>query len=247
MATIRPISELDAADDTVKRAKAEIRKAVPGVIQSFDPDTVTCVVELGIYSSKLVSTSDNYHDRATEEFEHYPLVVDAPVIFPRGGGCTLTFPVRPGDDCLVIFSDRGIDFWWQSGGTQQSTTRRTHDLSDAFVIPGPQSQPKKISNLSTTGAQLRTDDGSAFIEVATGGNITVTTQSSVTVNAPEIVLNGNVTINGNLSQGMGDGGGTATMNGPINVTNDVTADGKSLINHQHGGVETGSGNTGKPL
>lgn len=60
------------------------------------------------------------------------------------------------------------------------------------------------------------------------------------------MLNGNVTINGNLSQGMGDGGGTATMHGPVTVTNDVTAGGISLQTHKHGGVETGGGHTGGP-
>ncbi|MHC7025238.1 phage baseplate protein, partial [Klebsiella pneumoniae] len=45
---------------------------------------------------------------------------------------------------------------------------------------------------------------------------------------------------------MGENGGTATMHGPVTVTNDVTAGGKSLMTHTHGGVETGSGNTGEP-
>lgn len=49
-----------------------------------------------------------------------------------------------------------------------------------------------------------------------------------------------------LSQGMGAGGGTATMLGPITVTNDVTAGGKSVQNNVHGGVQTGGGQTGKP-
>ncbi|MCP6628847.1 phage baseplate protein, partial [Klebsiella pneumoniae] len=116
----------------------------------------------------------------------------------------------------------------------------------AFCIVGPQSQAKKIGGISTTGAQLRTDDGSAFIEVAAGGDITATTAGSATINAPEIVLNGNVTINGNLSQGMGERGGAATMHGPVTVTNDVTAGGKSLMTHMHGGVEHGNDSTGGP-
>ncbi|MGA6580582.1 translation initiation factor IF-2, partial [Providencia sp. NPDC089923] len=66
------------------------------------------------------------------------------------------------------------------------------------------------------------------------------------INSPEIVLNGNVTINGNLSQGMGEGGGEAKMNGPVTVKNDVTAGGISLMKHKHGGVQTGGSNTGEP-
>jgi hypothetical protein len=55
-----------------------------------------------------------------------------------------------------------------------------------------------------------------------------------------------VTINGNLSQGMGDSGGTATILGPVTVTKDVAAGGKSLMTHTHGGVEHGNDSTGAP-
>ncbi|EMM5897199.1 TPA: Gp138 family membrane-puncturing spike protein [Klebsiella michiganensis] len=222
-----------------KTTSEQLRVALPGIIQSFDPDTVTAVVQPAIrYIER-----DNDGNKATKD---YPLLVDVPVVFPRGGGCTLTFPVSEGDECLVIFADRCIDFWWQSGGVQEPVDGRMHDLSDAFCIVGPQSQAKKISGISTTSAQLRTDDGTAFIEVAAGGDITATTTGNATINAPEIILNGNVTINGNLSQGMGERGGTATMHGPVTVTNDVTAGGKSLMTHTHGGVEHGNDSTGEP-
>lgn len=225
----------------------QIRVALPGIIKSFDPDTVTATVQPSVRSME----RDNDGNTTTDD---YPLLVDVPVIFPRGGGCTLTFPVKAGDECLVIFSDRCIDFWWQNGGIQEPADPRMHDLSDAFAIVGPQSQAHKISGISTSAAQLRTDDGAAFVEVAAGHAITVKTPGKLTASAdggteitsPTIVFNGNVTINGNLSQGMGASGGSATMHGPVTVINDVTAGGKSLMTHTHGGVQTGSGNTGGP-
>ncbi|HHJ4449426.1 Gp138 family membrane-puncturing spike protein [Raoultella planticola] len=230
-----------------KVLKEQIRVALPGIIQSFDPGAVTAVVQPAIrYIER-----DNDGNKVTQD---YPLLVDVPVVFPRGGGCTLTFPVKAGDECLVIFADRCIDFWWQSGGIQEPVDGRMHDLSDAFCIVGPQSQAKKISGISTTATQLRTDDGSAFIEVAAGHDVTVKTPGKLTASAdggteitsPAIILNGNVTINGNLSQGMGESGGSATMHGPVTVTNDVTAGGKSLMTHTHGGVEHGNDSTGGP-
>ena len=224
-----------------------MRVSIPGIIQSFDPETVTCVVQPAIKGAVP-------NDSGVPVSSDMTLLMDVPVMFPRGGGCTLTFPIKPGDECLVIFADRCIDFWWQSGGVQEPADDRQHDLSDAFAIVGPQSQAKKISGFCMSGAQLRTEDGAAFVEVAAGHAITVQTPGKLTasaqggaeITAPEIVLNGNVTINGNLSQGMGSSGGTATMLGPISVTNDVTAGGKSLMKHTHGGVETGGGNTGGP-
>ncbi|WP_411032523.1 Gp138 family membrane-puncturing spike protein [Serratia marcescens] len=227
---------------------SNLRVALPGIIQSFDPETVTCVVQPAVKGYE----SD---DAGKKSSLNLPLLVDIPVIFPRGGGVTLTFPVRAGDECLLIFADRCIDFWWQNGGVQEPVDGRMHDLSDAFAIVGPQSQAQKISGISTSAAQLRTDDGAAFIEldpgshavnVITPGKLTASAQGGTEINSPEIVLNGNVTINGNLSQGMGDGGGTATMLGPVNVTNDVNAGGISLQTHKHGGVETGGGQTGGP-
>ncbi|HEL9821104.1 Gp138 family membrane-puncturing spike protein [Klebsiella pneumoniae] len=224
-----------------------MRVSIPGIIQSFDPDAVTAVVQPAIKGAEK-------DESGAEVSVNLPLLVDVPVVFPRGGGCTLTFPVKAGDECLVIFADRCIDFWWQSGGIQESVDERMHDLSDAFCIVGPQSQAKKIGGISTTAAQLRTDDGSAFIEVAAGHDVTVKTSGKLTASAdggteitsPEIILNGNVTINGNLSQGMGESGGSATMHGPVTVTNDVTAGGKSLMTHTHGGVEHGNDSTGEP-
>lgn len=242
MANIRPAELQETLERVKDKSVANARTALPGVILSFDPDTVTCSVVLCSKSSKPVP----YEDISKTESMDFPLLVDLPVVFPRGGGVTLTFPLAEGDECLVVFSDRCIDFWWQNGGVQELVDWRSHDLSDAFVIPGPQSQAKKIGGISTTAAQLRTDDGSAFIELAAGGDITATTTGNATINAPEIILNGNVTINGNLSQGMGDSGGTATMRGPVTVSNDVTAGGKSLMTHTHGGVETGNDSTGAP-
>ena len=226
-----------------------LRVACPGIIQSFDEDAVTATIQ------PAVKVPVRQADGSVVSVE-LPLLVDVPVCFPRGGGVTLTFPVEAGDECLVVFGDRCIDFWWQNGGVQEpGSDARQHHLADGFAMVGPQSQAQKISGISTTAAQLRTDDGAAFIEldpgshavnVTTTGKLTASALGGTEINSPEIVLNGNVTINGNLAQGMGEGGGTATMLGPVNVTNDVTAGGISLGTHKHGGVETGSGSTGEP-
>ncbi|EFA9169035.1 translation initiation factor IF-2, partial [Escherichia coli] len=135
-----------------------LRVSMPGIVQSFDPDTVTVVVQPAI---KGYEPDSNGINQSTT----LPLLVDVPVVFPRGGGCTLTFPVKAGDECLVIFADRCIDFWWQSGGIQEPVDDRMHDLSDAFCIVGPQSQARKISGINTSATQLRSDDGSTYFEL----------------------------------------------------------------------------------
>ncbi|MCW7550968.1 phage baseplate assembly protein V [Photorhabdus sp. APURE] len=222
--------------------------SLPCIIQSFDADAVTVTAQPAIRWK--IRKKDGELESVS-----LPLLVDVPVIFPRGGGVTLTFPVRVGDECLVVFADRCIDYWWQSGGVQEPVDPRQHNLSDGFAIVGPQSQQQKITNISTNTAQLRSDDGAAYIEldpnshnitVITPAKLNATANGGTEITSPEIILNGNVTINGNLSQGMGAGGGTATMQGPVTVSNDVTAAGISLKNHVHSGVQSGGSKTGKP-
>ncbi|MBS9424527.1 phage baseplate assembly protein V [Photorhabdus caribbeanensis] len=222
--------------------------SLPCIIQSFDADAVT------VTAQPAIRWKIRQKDGELESVS-LPLLVDVPVIFPRGGGVTLTFPVRAGDECLVVFADRCIDYWWQSGGVQEPVDPRQHNLSDGFAIVGPQSQQQKITNISTHTAQLRSDDGAAYIEldpnshnitVITPAKLIATANGSTEITSPDIILNGNVTINGNLSQGMGAGGGAATMQGPVTVSNDVTAAGISLKNHVHSGVQSGGGKTGKP-
>ncbi|OCQ53906.1 hypothetical protein Ppb6_00924 [Photorhabdus australis subsp. thailandensis] len=222
--------------------------SLPCIIQSFDADAVTVTAQPAIRWKIRKKNGE-------QESVSLPLLVDVPVVFPRGGGVTLTFPVKVGDECLVVFADRCIDYWWQSGGIQEPVDPRQHNLSDGFALIGPQSQQQKIAGISTSTAQLRSDDGTAYIEldpdshnvtVITPAKLTATANGGTEITSPEIILNGNVTINGNLSQGMGAGGGTATMQGPVTVSNDVTAAGISLKNHVHSGVQSGGSNTGKP-
>lgn len=212
MANIRPAELQETLERVKDKSVANARTALPGVILSFDPDTVTCSVALCSKSSKPVP----YEDISKTESMDFPLLVDLPVVFPRGGGVTLTFPLAEGDECLVVFSDRCIDFWWQSGGVQELVDWRSHDLSDAFVIPGPQSQAKKISGISTSAVELRSDDGSTKLSLnPASGAINGTAPGGFNLNGLKILPDGRLQL----------------------------VDGSIVDKHTHGGVESGGSNT----
>lgn len=82
---------------------AGIRVALPGTVISFDAEAVTATIQPAIKGYEPDSTGKNVS-------VSMPVLVDVPVAFPRGGGCTLTFPIKPGDECELIFNDRCIDF-----------------------------------------------------------------------------------------------------------------------------------------
>ncbi|MGI3903108.1 MAG: Gp138 family membrane-puncturing spike protein [Janthinobacterium lividum] len=91
-------------------------------------------------------------------YADYPVLPDVPVHYPGGAGMTLTHGIAKGDEILTIFASRAHDTWFQSGGTQQPITDRTHSLSDGIAIPGLRSMPRALQQIDTQAAHLRSDD-----------------------------------------------------------------------------------------
>ncbi|WP_192072895.1 Gp138 family membrane-puncturing spike protein [Pantoea agglomerans] len=222
-----------------------LRVSMPGIIQSFDSIACTCTVQPAI-SGQVADELGNFKSQPM------PLLLDVPIVFPRGGGCTITFPVKAGDECLVIFSDRCIDFWWQNGGVQEPVDPRQHDLSDAFAFVGPQSQAEKINNISTTTMQMRTDDGAAYIELDPNSHaVNIVAPGGMTVTTPLATFSQAVTIKGMLTWMGGMVGslakGTAAkITGAIEFFGLLSSNGKDISDgHTHNGVQTGNGISGK--
>lgn len=191
--------------------RASIWTTLPGIVVAFDPEEVTAKVQPALQG--VIQASDG-----TASAVNLPLLIHCPVVFQRGGGVSLTFPIKPGDECVLHFSARCIDGWWQAGGIQLPMEPRLHDLSDAFCVVGPQSQVKKISGISTTAAQLRTDDGSAFVELdASTGQIKILTPTNAVIDATGSVIANTpgMLVSGNVSVG---GGWTGSISSPTGLT-----------------------------
>jgi Phage protein Gp138 N-terminal domain/GpV Apex motif len=200
-----------------------IRCAMPGIVHSYNSVQGTCVIQLAIESRTLDADGD-------VTFEPIALLNDVPVNYMGGGQFVTTYPIQPGDEALVIFSDRCIDSWWQSGGVQIPADLRMHDISDGFAIIGPRSLAKSIPNVSTTTAQFRSLDGSTFFEIASGQVANVVAPNGVNITGP-------VNINGNV-----------TVTGAVMATQEITAKSSvALSTHLHGGVTSGGSNTGAPI
>lgn len=143
------------------KIKNDIRVAIPGIVQSFDPKEQTVTVQPAI--RERVQDGDG-----RQSHMNLPLLLDVPVVFPRAGGFALTMPIKPGDECLVVFADMCIDAWWSNGGIQNQIEKRRHDLSDAIAIMGVWSQPRIVPGYSLNSAQLRTEDGETCIDLKPG-------------------------------------------------------------------------------
>lgn len=144
--------------------QSTIWTAMPGIIQSVNLAAMTCEVQLAIQG-----TVEN--ENGTIESVNLPLLVDVPICFPNAGGFILTFPIAANDEVLVVLASRCIDAWWQSGGIQRPMEARMHDLSDGFAIPGPRSQARLITSISSSEVQLRNAAGTTYVSLTGSGKI----------------------------------------------------------------------------
>lgn len=174
--------------------QTQIWTALVCIVASYNAANQTCQVQPAILAQ--FTNSDGSVSNVA-----LPLLVDCPVIFPGGGGYTLTFPIAPGDECLVVIASRCIDSWWQSSGVQLPAEFRMHDLSDGFVLVGPRSVPRALGSVSTTAVELRNDARTSYVSLDNTGNAKVNVPGEVDLTAGTVInLNAaTVNVSGNLA------------------------------------------------
>lgn len=213
----------------------QLHTMLPGIVSKFDPATQSAEVQPAI---KRIFT-----DRGAVAL---PLCVDVPVQFPGGGGFWLTFPVQPGDECALYFSERCIDFWWANGGVQLPAEYRTHDLSDAFALVGVNSKPNALPSFNANDVEVRdrargvrttwkhdgtienvNGAGSTVLDPA--GKFTINAPGGVLINAPTTEHTGNVQTDGNTTiNGTTLSKGTITGQAGMGITGAPSGGGASV-------------------
>lgn len=192
----------------------------------------------------------NQLDGAGNSEPHAP-VFDCPYFRLQGGSNAVIIDPQIGDIGIAVFADRDISSATANKGEANPGSKRKFSMADGLYLGGVlNGVPTQYVQFSTAGIKLHSP--SAIVLEApdiqlSGQTVEIVATTSATVTTPTFTVNGATVLNGPLSQGTGSYGGAATMLGPITVTNDVTAGGKSLKTHVHGGVQTGTGNTGAPV
>lgn len=227
---------VEVLEQAIEGKLSSVWTALPALIVSFDAAKRTCVAQPTI-QMQFCDEKDKL------QWITLPVLPDVPVQFPGGGGFVLTFPLKAGDEGIVIFASRCIDHWWEHGEVQQQAEFRMHDLSDAFFIPTVRSVPNVEAGISTADAMLRAiDPAGPQVTLKADNSVLVKAPALVTVTAPTVTINGNVVINGNLTTN-----GNITTGGPgttVGLNGTVSVNGEAYTAHRHSGVTTGGGNTG---
>ena len=213
--------------------QTDIHTCLPCIVESFD--SVKQTVEVQPVVKRVFIDSETGNKINTD----LPLLINVPILYPKGGGFSLTFPIKKGDECLVFFAERSIDDWYDTGEIRLQNQKRFHDLSDGVAFVGLTSKPNVLSDYKTDQVQLRNDSGTSTIAIQNNGLIkikgAVEVEGSLTVSEKVVAQNG-VDITGDL-----DTQGNVTSTGT--VQNNSSNIGST---HTHPQANDSGGNTEQP-
>ncbi len=108
-------------------------------VQSFNPDERSITATINYKKNQLQRQSDGTYQSVLID---YPILIDVPIVVLSGGLARLTFPITAGDECLILFNDRSIDNWFQSGQITGVSSSRLHSFSDGIALIGVKSLVK---------------------------------------------------------------------------------------------------------
>lgn len=167
MAALTDIGEpnlTELLEQVVETSQREARVCLPGVVTSVDQKRARVDVQPSI------------KDAINSKYD--PVVTDVPIVYPQGGGASITFPIDEGDDVLLVFADRSLENWLTAGGGSEvdNTDPRQHDLTDCFAIPislqGLNNNRLDDLSISFEGGEFHLDSsGNATVEGVTTVNL----------------------------------------------------------------------------
>lgn len=213
------ISETQKLERVKQNALLEAHFSLPARVISFDRDAKTARVEIML---KMVDSNGNQIE--------YPPLEDCPCKYTRGGGFHAVHPYKEGDSGFVVFSDRCIDGWFESGLAAEPMDYRIHSMSDAYFLGGVDNLTN-ISPIIDNAMFIGKDDNSAGLQINSDG--------SLVIKGTSLLIEPPTTTNGISNTG------SMGSTGNISTDGNVIANGKPLDGHDHGGVQSGNSRTEK--
>ena len=183
----------DTIKEWIRKGGENIHVSMIGKIESYNPQTNRAsITPVG------TMTCPNWQEIP------YPTIHNVPIQYPcgNGGKSGCTFPVKPGDTCIIIFADHQIENFLSG---EKSDDMRNHSMNDAYAIPTlfSASVPTLKSNpndvcLFNNGSLVVLNSSSMTINLADG--------TSVSIGGGDLVVNG-ISVVHHVHSGVTPGGG----------------------------------------
>lgn len=187
---------VDSVNKTAKKAVSEIHTAVPAVITAFDAAKGIATVQPKAKFKK-----------PNGETMDYPSVSGVPVVFPQSKNVTIAFPIKAGDNCLLVFGEKALDYWLYG---KETDTELNFDLSNAIAIPS-------LSTSGNSAMQMACNEDAAVVQA--GGTVLKVKGDAVYIQG-DLIVEGKITASGDVSASgksfashthTGDSGGSTSV------------------------------------
>lgn len=135
-----------------------------------------------------------------------PVIQSVPVSFPVSKTAGFTFPIKPGDTGIAVFSMRSIAAWKNSDGYPSTPLDYSKmDKNDAMFIPGIQTQGSAVNNPGKHIWDHSIEDAVMFnglganeaeVRIKPSGDILIRTRQNISVECDnaEVVANTSASI-----------------------------------------------------
>ena len=207
------------------------------------------------------------NEEGTESLER-PATLNVPLQLPLSSLGGLSFPVRKGDQVLLVFSMRGLDVWKSGNGQpDMPSDRRQFSPRDCVAIPciypmslSPNDPQKRTHSHSPEDVVLVHNIGSGNeveIRLKPDGGVVINSPNKVTVNCQNAEVNAEDTISMKAEDvavectNYSIATATYSMNatdyahsfGNISHSGSFLLNGTAVEDHDHGGIQPGGGRT----
>jgi len=203
----------------------KINTSIPAIIDEFDTTTQRVSATPAI-KAKITKPDGTF------DFIDYPKITNIPLAVQSGNGISITYPIKKGNLCTLIFSQRSIDNLLTDstrtakpfiGSEAYTSTLRCMDLTDAMCFPGIITNSNKISSYNNDSVEIRNADASVKITVSQNGLTLKQDGATLKLNGGDVEIEAtNIKLTGTT----------------------VMINNKNFDTHVHGGVESGTSNTG---
>ena len=209
-------------ESNMKILKANLNTAIVGEIVTFDPATVTAEIKIGVEFFM--------QDGTTKPLTN---LLHVPIMVLQAGGFTMTFPVKAGDECLILFQMRDISTWIENGSIIKPVSNRQLNISDAVALVGIQSAKTRVQNYDPDNMKISSENAS--VTITPDGAITIDSRDVLSITADSgVEITGDVAITGDIEIT-----GETLMTGSLEVTGTIQDSGSCLTNHTHNVSEAG--------
>lgn len=230
-----------------------VNTAMPCKVVAIEKQEQRGVNIVGFVDIQLMIEQTNGQKKGNET----AIICNVPYIRIQGGTNAVIIDPEINDLGVAIFASRDITNFKEARRQTPPATWRKFSISDAIYIGGIRNQkPVQYIHFRNDGIEIYSPKR-VHITTPTvlidSDNTTINTSAKTTINAnggceinAETTNNGNVQINGNTKisgnllvggiigqTGEAGGGGNVSLIGPVNVVNDLHAEGISVAHHTH--------------